>query len=74
VTRNLKAKFRFASNEPGSSFLCKLDRKRFRACSSPVTFTVRPGRHVLRVKAVDPAGNADATPAVYRWRVKSPPR
>ena len=28
------------------------------------------GRHTLRVKAVDQAGNADQTPAVYRFTIK----
>jgi hypothetical protein len=69
VTRKRKAKFRFASTESGSTFLCKLDRKPYRPCRSPATFTVRPGRHRFRVKAVDAAGNVDATPASFRWKV-----
>ncbi|HKG35173.1 MAG TPA: Ig-like domain-containing protein, partial [Solirubrobacterales bacterium] len=73
VTRKRKAKFRFASTEAGSTFLCKLDRKPYRPCLSPATFTVRPGKHRLRVKAVDAAGNVDATPASYRWKVLPPP-
>jgi hypothetical protein len=73
VTRKRRAKFRFASTEAGSTFLCKLDRKPFRPCRSPATFTVRPGKHRLRVKAIDIAGNVDATPASYRWKVLPPP-
>jgi hypothetical protein len=66
------AKFRFASTEPGSTFSCKLDRRVFRRCGSPATFTVRPGRHTLKVKAIDAAGNIDPTPATYRWKVLPP--
>jgi Ca2+-binding RTX toxin-like protein len=62
--------FRFASSEPGSRFRCKLDAKPYRPCTSPRAFVVKPGRHVVRIVAIDPAGNADRTPAVFRFRVK----
>ena len=56
------ATFRFASGEPGSTFSCKLDTKRFRPCTSPKTYRkLEPGKHVFRVKARDRAGNLDAT-------------
>lgn len=61
--------FRFASNEPGSRFRCKLDRKPYRGCTSPRAYRVKAGRHVFRVFAVDPAGNRDRTPALFRFRV-----
>jgi Ca2+-binding RTX toxin-like protein len=59
----------FASSEAGSSFRCSLDRKPLRACSSPRAFTVPAGRHRIRVVAVDAAGNADRSPAVYAFRL-----
>jgi len=62
--------FRFASNEPGSRFRCKLDGKPYRPCRSPHTLLVKAGRHVVRIVAIDPAGNADPSPAVFRFRVK----
>jgi hypothetical protein len=66
-----KATFRFASGEQGSTFSCKLDKKRLRPCTSPKTYKkLEPGRHVFRVKARDRAGNLDATPAVKRFRIK----
>jgi hypothetical protein len=64
------AKFRFASSEAQSSFRCKLDGKRWKNCRSPYRLTVRPGRHLLKVRAIDRFGNADATPARFGWRVK----
>ncbi len=66
-----KATFRFASSEPGSRFLCKLDGGKFRACASPKTYKrLAPGAHTFRVKARDRAGNVDASPAVRRFRIK----
>jgi Ca2+-binding RTX toxin-like protein len=61
--------FRFASNEPGSRFRCKLDRRLYRSCASPRVFAVGLGRHAFRVIAIDAAGNADASPARFRFRV-----
>jgi hypothetical protein len=66
-----KATFRFASAEQGSTFTCKLDRRRFKRCTSPKTYRkLAPGKHVFRVKARDRAGNVDATPTVKRFRIK----
>jgi Ca2+-binding RTX toxin-like protein len=61
--------FRFGASEAGATFRCKLDRGPYRPCASPRVFLLRPGRHVFRVVAVDAAGNADRTPAVFRVRV-----
>jgi hypothetical protein len=64
------ATFRFASAEPGSTFTCKLDNQKFKACSSPKTYKkLKPGKHVFRVRARDRAGNLDATPAVKRFKI-----
>jgi hypothetical protein len=62
--------FRFASNEAGSSFRCKLDGKPYRPCISPRAYSVKAGRHAFRVYAVDAAGNRDRTPALFRFRVR----
>jgi len=61
--------FRFSSSDLYSRFECKLDRKPYRACTSPYVANVKLGKHELRVRAVDPQGKADPTPAVVRWRV-----
>jgi Ca2+-binding RTX toxin-like protein len=63
--------FRFASSERGSSFRCKLDAKPYRRCTSPRVFAVGRGAHVVRIRTVDAAGNADPTPALFRFRVRS---
>ena len=66
-----KATFRFASGEAGSRFLCKIDKKKFKPCTSPKSYKkLKPGKHVFRVKARDRAGNVDRTPIVKRFRIK----
>jgi hypothetical protein len=70
-----RATFRFSSTEPGSTFLCKLDRKPFRSCPSPKTYKrLKPGKHRFQVQALDPAGNLDSTPATRSFRIKKPRR
>jgi len=49
-------------------FLCKLDKQKFRRCSSPRTYRVGLGRHAFRVKANDPGGH-DQTVTAFRFRV-----
>jgi hypothetical protein len=61
--------FKFTSDEPGSSFQCKLDRRAFAGCGSKTTFRVRPGKHKLLVQSVDPTGNIDPTPAAFRFKI-----
>jgi hypothetical protein len=69
-----KVKFSFSSDEVGSTFECKLDRKPFRPCSSPKRYrikaTEKAKKHTLRVEAIDAAGNKDATPAKRSFRVE----
>jgi len=62
--------FRFASNERGASFRCKLDRAPVRRCASPRAYWLAPGRHTIRILAVDAAGNPDPTPAVLRLAIR----
>ncbi len=61
--------FGFGSDEPGSSFRCKFDRKPYRACTSPRGYRVKLGRHAFRVFAIDAAGNRDRSPSLFRFRV-----
>lgn len=69
-TRDRTPTFRFASGAAGATFLCKLDRGRFRRCRSP--FTPRRlslGRHLFTVEARAPGGALDPSPARYRFAV-----
>jgi len=71
-TKKRLAKFAFGSDEPGSRFECKLDHKPFKGCRSPLKRKVKAGPHLFKVRAVNAVGTADATPAVFRWRVLRP--
>jgi hypothetical protein len=66
--------FRFVSNEPGSSFRCKLDGRPYRPCVSPRAYGVKAGRHAFRAYAIDAAGNRDRTPVLFRFRVRPRPQ
>lgn len=64
--------FRFASDERGSTFQCKIDGKHYRFCRSPFTTKrLPPGHHVFRVRARDDSGMPDPSPAAYAFMVIS---
>jgi len=64
------ASFDFSSNEAGSTFECALDGAPLSLCSSPASYsTLVDGPHTFTVRATDPAGNVDATPASRTWTV-----
>jgi len=62
------ARFRFSASEPFSSFVCKLDRRPERPCVSPLRVKVKPGRHRLRITAINFIGDR-GPPARRRWTV-----
>ena len=62
--------FRFSSNQTGVSFLCRVDRARFRPCPVRLSRRYVVGPHVLSVIARNVSGEVDATPAVFHFRVK----
>jgi hypothetical protein len=69
-TKKKQATFEFSADEP-ATFECTLDGKQqFKPCTSPLTVTVKKGRHSFEVRATDAAGNADPTPAFDSWKVK----
>jgi glucose/arabinose dehydrogenase len=71
VTRRSTAKFSFSSDQAGSSFRCRLDRKPFKPCRSPVVYSgLRPKAHAFEVFAIGPGGDGDQTPATFHWKVK----
>jgi len=55
------------------SFSCSLDGALFAPCTSPLAVGGLPaGAHELAVRATDPAGNTDETPAAHTWTVAAP--
>lgn len=65
----VRVTFKFRATEPGATFECKLDRKKFRPCSSPHRVRVKSGKHTFLVRAIDRAGNVDTSPARHKFRV-----
>ena len=59
------------SSEAGASFECKLDGRGWSDCGA--LSGLSDGKHILRARAKDRAGNVDPTPAQWRWRVDLPP-
>jgi streptogramin lyase len=77
--RRAAVKFRFGSPDAGASFECRLVRRAakkakaskvpaFKACKSPKSYRLVPGRYRFEVRAVL-GGTADATPAKRGFRV-----
>lgn len=66
---SVKWAFLFGSDEPGATFLCRVDRGGFHLCPTRFVRRYALGKHVLRVKARSSDGVTDGTSAVYRFRV-----
>jgi len=68
---NIPAAFTISS-EAGATFQCSLDGAAFTACTANVSIPLSAllnGSHTFRARALDGAGNADATPASVTWTV-----
>jgi len=65
------ASFTYGSNEPGSTFQCKLDGGSFSGCPAQgITYSgLGEGPHSFQVRAVDTNHNIDPTPAGYSFTV-----
>ena len=58
------SKIKFTSNEAGVTFQCKVDSKKFKPRQPPLKLkNLRFGKHKIQVRAIDAAGNVDASPA-----------
>jgi len=70
-----KTTFRFSSNDGAATFECKLDNGTFGVCPSPKEYPGLPegSTHTFEVRAVDPAGNTDPTPARRTWTLDTTP-
>ena len=66
--------FGLSSPDGTATFQCKLDGPgtttgSFAACTTPASYTLADGVYTLSVRAVDPAGNFDPTPATRGFTV-----
>jgi uncharacterized delta-60 repeat protein len=63
--------FAYRSSEPGSTFRCRVDQRRWFDCEESVTLPrLEHGDHLFRVRAVDAAGVRDESPTLWRWTVQ----
>ena len=64
------ATFGFSSPDASADFECSLDSGAWTACDSPKSYAgLAEGAHSFAVRAVDGAGNVDASPATHAWTV-----
>lgn len=73
ATGNSTPTFGFSAGEAGSTFQCRFDSEPFAACAAPAAHTpasaLPDGSHVFEVRATDPSGNVDASPAQRAFTV-----
>lgn len=72
------AAFQFTSTEADSTFECRLDplpgTGTWGSCTTPYNTGTRPdGDYVLNVRATDPSGNVDPTPATRGFTIDTTP-
>ena len=71
TTASTTANFALGSSEVGSTFECRLDTGGWAPCDPTVSYSnLDPGSHRLLARAVDTAGNIDASPATRSWTVQ----
>lgn len=69
--RRGRANIRFYGSYYESTFECRLDRRPFRACESPIVYRhLRRGRHRFAVKAIGQPGSAPSPAAVRHFRIR----
>lgn len=68
------ASFSFIANMEGATFECSLDEVPFAACTSPKSYEgLSAGPHTFRVRASDPVGNQDESPAERSFEADTQP-
>ncbi len=71
-TISTAASFGFSATESGSSFECELDGASWAECTSTKSYSgLAVGSHQFSVRATDPDGNVDASPAGFSWMVEA---
>jgi hypothetical protein len=71
TTSEAASTFSFSSDQPGSTFECRIDDGDYFNCDTPYTTpALAEGPHAFSVRATDPAGNVDPTVALRTFRVQ----
>jgi hypothetical protein len=62
--------FMDSTGQPGTHFLCKLDRGGWKPCDSPLKLPgVARGRHVFQVRGVNAVGAAEENPVKRSFKL-----
>lgn len=70
-TKARKATIAFKSTKGDSTFQCKVDKKGWKSCASPLRLKkLKPGKHTVLVRAIDNSGRRDASPAKVTWKIR----
>jgi hypothetical protein len=73
--RSVVARFRLAASESPVTFYCQFDKEPLRICPAAFRHRFKKGKHAVRIRAKDQAGNIAEKPTVFHFRVKAlPPR
>ena len=67
--KRVRVSYSFSSDEAGT-FECSLDDEPFSNCTSPLSERLGKGPHSFSVRAIDAAGNVDASSATDTFKVK----
>jgi hypothetical protein len=71
-TRSRRPVFRFvdATEQPGTAFLCRVDRRAWKGCSSPFKLPgLKPGPHTFAVKGRSFADQWEQQPVIRKFKV-----
>jgi hypothetical protein len=68
--KTVVAKFRLKASESPVTFYCQIDKEPLRICGKSFSHHFTRGRHAVRVRAKDEAGNLAEKQTVFHFRVK----
>jgi hypothetical protein len=68
--RAVVAHFRLKASESPVTFYCQFDKEPLRICPKQFKHRFKKGKHAVRIRAKDQAGNIAEKPTVFHFRVK----
>jgi len=71
--RSVVVSFRVTASESPVTYYCQFDKEPLRICPAKFKHRFKKGKHAVRVRAKDAAGNIAEKPTVFHFRVKELP-
>jgi subtilisin family serine protease len=72
--KSVVGRFKLSVSESPATIYCKVDREPQKTCAKAFGAHFKPGKHTVRVRAKDAAGNLAAKWTAYSFQVKELPR